>query len=205
MAEPVVRESITPEQLDALEVSTGLRHELVDGEVFAMGGGTPAHSKVKTNAVALLHASLKNGPREVYDVDLRIRIGDDCFYPDLTVHCGPLELHPQDRNAAIAPVVIFEVLSPSTEAWDRGGKFSRYRAAPSIRHVVFIDPDRRTIEHYERQGDGRWLLESIAPDGTLTLKAIEVALPAEELFLNLPAAPPSPAHPGHRQADAGGS
>lgn len=82
-----------------------------------------------------------------------------------------------------------------TEAWDRGGKFTRYRGAPSIQHVVFIDPDRKTIEHYERQVDGRWLLESIEPEGTLTLAAIEVTLPAEELFRNLPQTPSPRAGP----------
>lgn len=190
MATPLLRRDVTPEQHEALEIATGRRHELIDGEVFAPSGGTPAHSKVKTNAVGTLHAQLRSGPCQVFDADLRVRIGEDVFYPDLTVHCGPLELHPDDPNAATAPVVVMEVISPSTEAWDRGGKFTRYRGVPSIRHVVFIDPERKTIEHYERQADGRWLLESIAPEGSLILAAIEVTLPAQELFRNLPDSPP---------------
>ena len=200
MAEPLPQQPITPEQHEAIEIATGLRHELVDGEVFAMGGGTPAHSKVKTNAVLAFGRRLENGPCQVYDADLRIRIDHDVFYPDLTVHCGPLALHPDDVNAATEPVVVVEVLSPSTEAWDRGGKFTRYRAMPSVQHVVFIDPDRKTVEHYERQSDGRWMLESIAPDQNLTLAAVQVELPVEELFRNLPKAPPPPSGPTKTEA-----
>lgn len=176
------------------ERETGLRHELVDGELFAMTGGSPAHARVKTNLIIALGSALGDGPCQVYDADLKLRIGDDILYPDVTVHCGDLVLHPDDANATTSPVLVAEVLSPSTEGWDRGGKFLRYRSVASVQHVLFIDPKHRTVERYAREGE-RWVLEAFGADDTVPLQAIGVALPLPELFRNMPATEPAHAPP----------
>lgn len=188
MSSPAERVVTTLAGHAAREVETGLRHELVDGELFAMTGGTPAHSKVKTNLVAGLDAAFGDGPCQVYDADLKLRIGDDIVYPDASVHCGDLVLHPDDPNATVAPVLVAEVLSPSTEAWDRGGKFARYRSIGSVRHVLFVDPDRRVVEHYERGDADRWVLTAHGPTDVLALSGLGVELRIDVLFRNLPGA-----------------
>lgn len=189
MSAPAERPIPTLREHAERERVTGLRHELVDGVLFAMTAGTPAHSRVKTNLVGMLYRALGEGPGQVFDGDLRLRVGDDVLYPDASVHCGEFVVHADDPTAATAPVLVAEVLSPSTEAWDRGGKFARYRAIPSVRHVLLIDPDRRTVEHDYRD-EARWILVPLAEAEALTLPLAgrDIELPLSELFRNLPTA-----------------
>lgn len=188
MSSTADRPVATPAAHAERERETGLRHELVEGELFAMTGGTPAHAQIGTALVGTLFAALGDGPCRVFGPDLKLRIADDIVYPDASVHCGELVLHPDDPTATVAPVLVAEVLSPSTEAWDRGGKFARYRSIPALRHVLFVDPERQVVEHYERGEADRWVLTVKAAPDVLALSGLDVALPVGVLFRNLPSA-----------------
>lgn len=185
MSTPADRQHWTHAEHRELERTTGRKHELVSGEVYAMTGSSPRHSFVKTNLTASMVVLARGGPCEVYDSDLSIRIGDNVFYPDLSVHCGPLDTHPEDGYAAVSPVLIAEVLSPSTEGWDRGVKFACYREIAALRHVLFVDPDKNTVEHYQRDGE-RWVMRSLGREQTLVLGDLELELSLTEVLRDSP-------------------
>src|SRR5215203_2949758 len=135
MAE-LARKRLTYAEYIQLERETETRHEFLEGQVWAMSGGTARHSRIKMNLGALLSSALANGECQPYDSDWKIRVPETGFatYPDLSVICGGIERHPEDENAATNPAVVVEVLSDSTEAWDRGTKFEHLGQIPSLRH-----------------------------------------------------------------------
>jgi len=198
MAEPAHRLLTYPEYLAIEETSEG-KHEWLDGQVVAMSGGTPTHSALATNATIMLGVALRGRPCRPYNSDLRIRVPETglATYPDCLVICGGLERHPEDDNAATNPSVIVEVLSPSTEAWDRGDKFRHYRELASLRDYLLVSQHARQVEHYQRQDDGTWLLRTMGPGQAVRLSAVEVALPIDELYqdVELTEAPPRPQPP----------
>ncbi|MEQ1503056.1 MAG: Uma2 family endonuclease, partial [Myxococcota bacterium] len=110
-------------------------------------------------------------------------------YPDLTVVCGAVERHPDDADAITNPTAVFEVLSDSTEGWDRGGKFRHLGAAPSLRHYVLVSQDPRSIEVYTRTGEQRWELVRLGPGQTAELGALGIALDVDRVYRNLPPEP----------------
>ncbi|MEZ4239346.1 MAG: Uma2 family endonuclease [Myxococcota bacterium] len=122
----------------ALEAETGVRHEYLDGEAWAMAGGTVRHAKLKTNLTADLSVALGDGPCQAYDSDLKLRMLETglATYADLAVICGPVARHPDDRHAATNPTVVFEVLSPSTEGGTAEGSSGTSGQAASLRHYV---------------------------------------------------------------------
>lgn len=170
-----------------LEQRTDTRHEFLDGEVFAMAGGTPRHSAAKTNLIGLLFAGLRGrGPCRPYDSDLKVRVLATglATYPDVTVICGKPDRDEEDANAATNPTLLAEVLSPSTEAWDRGGKFDHYQQIPSLQHYLLMDPRKPLLQHFERQTDGSWRLTTHRAGDALTVMG--VALSVDELYAELP-------------------
>ena len=176
----------------AIELKTNLRHEYVDGEIRAMSGGTLRHCKLRTNLTGLLNSSLGDGPCQVYDSDLKIFVDSVrlATYPDAAIICGPLETHPEDKNAVTNPRVLLEVLSPSTESWDRGGKFLSYQEIPSLQEYLLLSPDEPRVERYTRQEDGSWRYQRYGAGDTVPIEAAGVELPLERLYRNLPAAEP---------------
>jgi Uma2 family endonuclease len=155
--EPERRVSL--EEYLELERASEEKHEFVEGEVFAMGGASPRHNSIVGNVLAELHQQLRAGPCRVFPSDLRVQVGRHRHftYPDVTVVCDDLELDPEGTDAVVNPTVIVEVLSESTEAYDRGAKFARYRQIPSLAEVVSVAQDRVSVEHHARQPDGHWL------------------------------------------------
>lgn len=170
-----------------LERDTDTRHEWLDGVVVARSGGTPRHSAIKTNAAAWLRASLRSGPCRPYDSDLKLRVLSTglATYADVAVVCGPLVTDPADPLAVTNPSVVLEVLSPSTQAWDRGGKWDHLCQVPSLRHYVLVFSDRSRVLQYDRQDDGSWrFVETVA--GAVELSALGIALPLAELYADTP-------------------
>jgi Uma2 family endonuclease len=145
--------------LAAEEVSE-TRHEYLRGEVFAMAGGTPEHAALMAAISAELIVALRGRPCRVYSSELRIRIDatDMSTYPDVSVVCGELKTSTIDRNAATNPILIVEVLSDSTEAYDRGEKFSHYRRLPSLREYLLLSQHQPRIESYRKNAQGVWEL-----------------------------------------------
>lgn len=172
----------------ALERRTDQRHEYFDGEVFLMAGGTPRHAKVLSNANVALGAALGDRPCQAFSSDLKIRIPATglATYPDLSVICGPLERHPEDRNAATNPTLIVEVLSESTEVWDRTRKFFHYQQLPSLRHYLLVSHDEPRVEHYERAEAGAWTYRVFGPGDVVPLSILGISLPVDALYKNLP-------------------
>lgn len=131
-----------------------------DGEMFNMAGGTTNHSRIKVNLARALGNQLGDGPCETLDSDQRLAIVSTGLrtYPDLSVYCGPIDYDEEDpqRLTATNPAMLFEVLSPSTEAYDRGLKAESYRQIPSLRAYALISQREPHIELYERQDDGSW-------------------------------------------------
>jgi Uma2 family endonuclease len=166
---------ITPAEYLARERLAETKSEYYDGEVFAMPGGSRAHSVIAVNVAGALNAQLSDRPYEVYNSDMRVQMGKagPYTYPDVTVVCGEAEFADAEVDTLVNPPVIVEVLSPTTEAWDRGGKFEQYQQIASLREYVLIAQDRPRVERYARQADGQWLLAILTGlDGALTLADI---------------------------------
>jgi Uma2 family endonuclease len=174
----------------AAERETGLRHEFLDGEIRLMSGGSLRHSALKTNLGALLRAGLRGGPCRPYDADAKLRVLATglATYADFAVVCGRPEPHPDDPLAYTNPTALFEVLSPSTEAWDRGGKFLHAQQVPSLRWYVLVSQDTPRVEVYER-AEERWSY-AVHTDGSVLFEALGLVLALDELYADLPAPHP---------------
>lgn len=131
-----------------------MKHEFLDGQVYAMAGGTPEHGAIAMRVGAALLAQLHGKPCNVYSSDVRIRVVETGLdtYPDLSVVCGTEQRDSEDPLALVNPIVLVEVLSPSTEEYDRGEKLEHYKQIPSLQEVVFIDHDNLRIEVVRRRG-----------------------------------------------------
>jgi Uma2 family endonuclease len=162
-----------------------MKLEFLDGQVWAMSGGTPEHARITTNIATLLSAALRDQPCAVYSADLRVRSKETGLgtYADVTVICGSVELDPEDpkRHTATNPSAIVEVLSPSTEDYDRGAKLEHYKTIESLREIVLVAYDRREIEVVRREEDGSWS-RHIARSETVELAAVGVELPLAEVL-----------------------
>lgn len=186
MAAPAPRHThLTDDEYFALELGSKDKHQLWSGEVFAMAGGSFAHNVITTNVAATLRASLRGGPYRVSSPDQRIAIGPEgtYLYPDAVVVCGNPEFgkHATLRN----PALVVEVLSESTESFDRGEKFDAYAKLPSLMHVVFVSARQRRVEHFERQPDGvTWRMRAAGGTETLTIASPAVSLPLDEVYLD---------------------
>lgn len=168
-----------------LEESSNTKHEFLGGTVWAMAGGSPDHARVIANVSALLNAQLSGKRCSVFSSDLMVRIQATglATYPDVTVVCERLELDPEDpkRHAVINPRVIVEVLSPSTEAYDRGEKLDHYRQMPSLAAVVLVAHDRHHIDLWRRDGN-RWTMVAADESGTVDLEEIGCCLHVEDVY-----------------------
>lgn len=161
------------------------RSEYVAGEVFAMAGGEDRHASASLNLAIALRAELRGGPCRVYmsDVKLRVEAADAYFYPDVFVTCSAADL--ADRLVKREPLLVAEVLSDSTAAYDRGGKFAAYRQLPSLREVLFIDVSRRVVDLYRRGGDGLWVLHPLQAGDTMVLSSLGLSVPVDRIFDDL--------------------
>ena len=154
------RPVVTAAEYLARERSSETKHELVNGEIVAMAGASPLHNLLSMNMGRALGNMLAGKPCIVLSSDQRVHIPETGLfaYPDVTVVCGRPEFHPEDDHTLVNPKVIVEVLSDSTEAYDRGAKFSHYQSLPSFEEYVLVSTRDQRVEHYRRQGAGSWLL-----------------------------------------------
>lgn len=183
------------------EENTTLKHEFRDGEILPRSGSSPEHVLINTNAMCMIGNALVGKPCRAYFSDLKITIGAsaDVQYPDGTVICGPLEFHPADpkRRLVTNPKLIVEVLSPSTEAYDRGEKFRRYRSLTSLEEYVLISQTAPIVETFLRQSDGRFVIAATYSglDASAKLSSLEVEVPLSEIYagVTFPEVPARPA------------
>ena len=144
--------NLTPAEYLAKERAATYRSEYFGGEMFAMAGGSPRHSLIKVNVVGEFRARSRHSPCTAYDSDLRILVARTGLYtyPDASVICGPLEFEDPRRDTVLNPTLLVEVLSESTEAYDRGKKFSHYRQIPSLREYLLVSQEEPKIERFLR-------------------------------------------------------
>ncbi len=178
----------------AFERGADRKHELVNGQILAMAGGSPRHNAICANLIRALGNVLRGGPCRPLTSDQRVHVpATGLFtYPDVTVVCGEARYHAKDRHTLLTPTVLFEVLSPTTEADDRGAKFHHYASIESLREYVLVGSVERRVEHYRRlearrHGDGpeasRWELTTYDAEGSLVeLPALAIAVPFDEVY-----------------------
>ena len=161
------------------------KSEYLGGQIFAMAGGAPRHNSIGVNLVASLKNRLRGSQCRPFNSDQRIRISASglATYPDVSIICGELQLDAQDADAIVNPRVIFEVLSKSTEGYDRGKKFDFFRQIDSLSEYVLVSQEDSQVECFTRQSDGNWLL-SITKGliGALRLSTVSVELPLMEIY-----------------------
>jgi Uma2 family endonuclease len=173
---------LTPEEYLAIERAAEQKSEFFNGEMFAMAGASPEHALIVTNVAGELRARLRERPCRVYSADLRVRVSETGLYayPDVVVVCGEPQL---EQDTLLNPTLIVEVLSPSTEAYDRGEKFRHYQRLESLQEYLLIAQDRHRVEQYVRQPDGRWLYaEAHELSATLQLPSIGCDLALSEVY-----------------------
>jgi Uma2 family endonuclease len=184
----VPKRILSPQEYLAQERLADFRSEYHRGETFAMAGGSPPHSLIKANTVAELRRAVRGGPCRAYDSDLRILVSANGLftYPDASVICGKVELSALDDKTATNPTVLAEVLSESTEAYDRGTKFELFSQIPSLREYLLIAQDRPTVERRSRNPDGGWTPKVVTGlDATLDLDSIGATISLAEIYLGV--------------------
>lgn len=169
-----------------LEESSPLKHEFLEGEVWAMTGGSPSHAGLAAKIIALLGRALDGQPCRVFSSDLRIRVAETglATYPDASVVCRELELDPEDPrgHTVLNPTLLVEVLSPTTEAYDRGEKLAHYQRVSSLREVLLLAHDEPRLDLWRRER-ARWTLASFRPGDRLCLRSLEaVELDIADVF-----------------------
>jgi Uma2 family endonuclease len=172
----------TPEEYFAWEEKQLERHELIDGFVYAMSGGTQNHSAIKLNIGSLIQAHLRGSQCRVFNSDLKVNIlkTSNYTYPDLSVTCDD-----RDRESAkyiTYPCLIVEVLSSSTEAYDRGKKFEKYRRNPSLVDYVLVSSEEIAIDIYHKNNAGDWVILSYREGDQVELKSIGLMVPIEQFY-----------------------
>ena len=172
----------TPEAYFAWEAQQREKHELIDGQVYAMSGGTQTHSTIAINCLLLIRDHLRDSQCRVFNSDLKVNICHTAnyTYPDLSVTCDD-----RDRENALYityPCLIMEVLSDSTEAYDRGRKFDKYRRNPQLIDYVLVSSDEMAIDVYHKNEAGEWLILSFRAGDQVELQSIGLTVPIEDFY-----------------------
>ena len=179
---------VTPQEYLIRERQASFKSEFYQGEIFAMGGGSANHSLIAANFVREAGNALKDKPCAVFNSDLRVQVQSTGLYtyPDATIVCGELEFDDDQRDTVINPTVIVEVLSDSTEKYDRGRKSKHYRQIASLKELILISQDRPNIERFTRQPNGEWLFhEQKDLSENFELKSLGITVAISELYRNV--------------------
>ncbi len=173
---------MTAAEFLAWDTSQTVRHEFVDGEVFAMAGAEERHVVTVGNVYLALRQQLKGAPCSVLMLDMKLHVAASAsyFYPDLMVTCS--ESDRTDTLVKREPKLIVEVLSPSTAAFDRGAKFAQYRLLPTLEEYALIDPSTRCTDVHRKGADGLWVLHPFASGEAVTLRSVALTISADDLF-----------------------
>jgi Uma2 family endonuclease len=175
----------TCEEYLAFERDTELKHEFYRGEIFAMGGASREHNLVSGNIFASLHHQLAGRNCVAFTSDMRVKISGTGLYtyPDVAVSCEQPKFEDEHLDTLLNPQVIVEVLSDSTEKYDRGKKFEHYRTLESLREYVLVAQDAPRVEHFARLDDGSWRMTVvIGLEAALELPALACRLPLSEIY-----------------------
>ena len=198
MATPAAQTRLTPEEYIAFERkflpdADIIRHEYINGELIAMSGASRAHNLITINVSAALHSRLRGSECETYANDMRVSTPTTTsyFYPDVVVVCEEPRFEDDVFDILLNPIILVEVLSPSTEVYDRREKFAHYRQLPSLQEYVLVAQDQVRVEHYRRQGKQDtapvtptdWIFTDFQElEEILPLTSIQCELPLQEIY-----------------------
>ncbi len=188
----IPKRKLTAAEYLEIERAAEFKSEFYDGEMYPLGGGPEAmaggarkHSEIATNFASALNQRFKGRPGRVFNSDLRVNVADNGLYtyPDLSALCGKPEMQGVDDDTLLNPQLIVEVLSPSTEAYDRGDKFRLYRAIPSLMEYILVSQDRAFVMQHLREPGGTWRLAFVEGLGsTLALSSVGADIPLAEIY-----------------------
>jgi Uma2 family endonuclease len=179
---PAHRIHNTYEDYLSIEAMSNVRHEFLDGQIYAMGGGTPEHAAIASAVAGQLYSQLRGSGCRTYNSDLRVRTPSGLStYPDVTVVCGPAQRDSEDRNAVMNPTLVVEVLSPATEQYDRGDKLEHYKTIPSLRQVLLFGYRQHAVDVWSR-GDGESWSRVVVVEGEVAELAIGARLDVREVY-----------------------
>ncbi|MGB0563021.1 MAG: Uma2 family endonuclease [Spirulinaceae cyanobacterium] len=180
---------LTPEDYFAWEEQQLEKHEYIDGQVYAMSGGTVNHSRIAVRLTSLFDAHLDDTRCITGNSDLKVKIAqtNNYTYPDASVTCD--ERDKTNSQYINHPCLIVEVLSKSTEAYDRGGKFRLYRQNPALRDYLLVSSTSIAMDLYHKTDNGQWLLFNYQPGDTVELKSIDLSFPVEQVYRGLTLTP----------------
>lgn len=180
----LARKTFTESEYLELERKADFKSEYYNGEIFAMAGATLIHNKIVSNLIFLLNQFLKDKPCDVYPSDLRLQVEKSGLYtyPDITIVCGKTELLDNKFDTLKNPTVLIEVLSDSTEKYDRGQKFSFYREIPSLKEYILVSSKTMKIEKFKRLEDGNYLYIESNEHQPFPIDSIDMNLNLEDVY-----------------------
>ena len=176
---------LSPEEYLAIERQAEHKSEYVDGVLYAMAGGSERHNLIAGNLITELNIQLRQAPCRVYPSDLKVRAPNSkrFFYPDVSVVCGETQFADAEQDVVLNPILVVEVLSESTAAFDRGKKFQSYQQIESLQEYLLVSQDEHTVEHYLRQEDGHWLYTKVSGlDESIALPAMKCRLALRDIY-----------------------
>ncbi len=189
MSSAAVAQRLSAQEFLAWDTTQTQRHEFIAGEVFAMAGASEAHVTTAGNLYVTLRRHLSGTPCRTFitDMKLQVQAADAYFYPNVMVTCSATDA--TSPNIKREPVLLAEVLSPTTAAYDRGDKFTAYRRIASLREYLLIDPDSRRVELYRLGADNLWVLHPAEPDTDVQLDSVKLTLTPLALWAEMPPTP----------------
>jgi Uma2 family endonuclease len=179
---------LTEEEYLAIERQAEFRSEYLAGEVFALAGASRRHNRIVTNLVVALDSQLRARPCNVYSNDMRVKVQSTGLftYPDVVVTCQEERFADVENDVLLNPLVIVEVLSDSTEAYDRGKKFENYQSIESLKEYLLVSQNSQRVEQFVRQSSRNWIYsEAHEPDETINIQSIKCELKLEDVYLKV--------------------
>lgn len=192
MAVPIVAHRLAEQEYLAIDRAAPFKSEFFDGEMFAMAGGSPMHSLIAANLIAELGTKLKGGPCKPFTNDLRLKIEATGLYTyaNVAVVCGSLQFAPGTNDTVVNPTLVIEVLSDSTEAYDRGEKFQHYRQMPSLQEYLLASQRLPRIDQFHRRLGDEWGLRTAeGSDATLVLPSLKITIELSAVFAGVEFSP----------------
>ncbi len=186
---------LTPEQYLEIERKAEFKSEFFRGEMFAMSGASRQHNRISSNLVGELHNRLRNSPCETYGSDMRVRVSKTGLYtyPDLSITCDKPQFVDDQVDTLLTPKVLIQILSDSTEKYDRGTKMTHYMQIDSLQEYVLVSQSTPRVEVYRRSADGEWTYrEARDLSASITLESVGITLPLSEIYLRVEFPPLEP-------------
>lgn len=186
--EPAVaydKQKYTIEEYLQMERASAVKHEYYQGEIFAMAGAKPRHNIISSNLIAELHLRLKTSPCFPYGNDMRIHIPENTLftYPDISIIYGEIKTFDKDKDTALQPIILIEILSKTTRDHDRGGKFKLYRDIPTIKEYMLVDSENIGVEIFRKNEHNHWELEEYKNlQEIVNLPAIGVSVSMKDIY-----------------------